>query len=567
MDKIKYYLPRCSLLVLLGLLIYAQTFHFDFVFDDYIFVVTNPFIKNFNNFPVMWHAFSMTRLVGMGSFALNYYFNQLEPQGYHIFNFVVHLFAVGLVWALADLLFKMVKWLPAKEPLIKNMPFMIALLFLVHPCQTQAVTYITQRFESMATVFYLGTMYFYLRARLSTRGKHMILFFGLAGFFSVLGIMTKEVVLTIPVMILASEWILFPAKDNKRLYAVLVIGSILLYLLFRKLIHTNLNCFFDSSPSESHDGDYLTPARYLLTQLRVFLTFLRLLVFPINQRLDYDYPASTGFFHPPLTLVGLLVMGFMIWLIINLRRRLPLISFGMAWMLITFSINLAPRSNVIFEHKLYLISFGFFLSVVAGLSVLVKNRMTLLKMLFCIITVLTIVSIQRNKVWANELTLWEDNIKTSPNKARVNASLGRSYGSIGRYDEAIYYFTRAIAIRPDNITYENRGIIYSNKGQNDKALEDLSTSITMDPNYPTTYIKRSWIYQTQHSNGAALDDLAHAISLNPYFVDAYIERGMLWMAMGLYPEALKDFNKAQAIEPKNSAAARYKSYCLTKMGR
>src|SRR5476651_1372558 len=100
-----YYLLRWAGLVFIGLLIYAQTFQFNFVFDDYIFIVTNPFIKNFNNFHMMWHVFPMTRLVGMASFAFNYYFSQLHPQGYHILNFIVHLVAVGLVWALAGLLF------------------------------------------------------------------------------------------------------------------------------------------------------------------------------------------------------------------------------------------------------------------------------------------------------------------------------------------------------------------------------------------------------------------------------------------------------------------------------
>ena len=117
-----YYLLRWSGLILIGLLIYAQTFQFGFVFDDHIFIVTNPFIKNFSNFHVMWHAFPMTRLVGMYSFALNYYFNQLNPQGYHIFNFIVHLMATGLVWALADLLFKITKCF-LQRPLNKRTSF------------------------------------------------------------------------------------------------------------------------------------------------------------------------------------------------------------------------------------------------------------------------------------------------------------------------------------------------------------------------------------------------------------------------------------------------------------
>jgi tetratricopeptide (TPR) repeat protein len=548
----------------------------------------------------MWHAFPMTRLVGVYSFALNYHFDQLHPTGYHIFNFIVHLLTAGMVWALADLLFKITQWLPSKDCVIKEFPFIIAVLFLVHPCQTQAVTYITQRFESMATLFYLGTIYLYLRARLSAGGSR-ILFFGLAGFLTILGILTKEVIITVPAMILACEWILFPTKDNKKFYIALIAGGVLFYLLFTKLVHANLSIFLNSVHSESHDGDILTPVRYLLTQMRVFLTFLRILVFPIHQQLDYDYPASTGLLNPPLTLLGLSVILGFVFLIIKLRRSFPLIAFGLAWVLITFSINLAPRSNVIFEHKLYLISFGFFLAAVTALSVLVKNRGTLLKILWCMIVILGIVAFERNKVWANELALWEDNIKMSPDKARVNASLGRMYGSLGRYDEAIHYLSRSIAITPDNITYENRGIIYSFQGRMTQALEDLNKSIGMDPGYPTTYVKRAWVYYQLHNYKAAMADLNIAIQLEPYFLDAYIERGMIWAAIGNnegalkdfqqalkinpldyqvllklgylyyaeghYDLALEDFTKAQALEPTSTEAAQYRSNCLIKLGR
>ena len=402
-------------------------------------------------------------------------------------------------------------------------------------------------------------------------------------------------------MILASEWILFPKQENKRLCIVLIIIGVLLYVFISRMLHVGISIFWQSFQSESHDGDILTPAHYFLTQMRVFLTFLRLLILPIHQNLDYDYPASTGLFHPPLTIGGLGVIAGFMGLIIKLRRQRPLIAFGLAWMLITFSINLAPRSNVIFEHKLYLISFGFFIALVATLSLLVSNRATLVRILLCVSIVFAILSFNRNKVWATELTLWQECIKESPNKARVNANLGRVYGSLGQYDKAIYYLSRSIASSPDNITYENRGVIYSREGKYTQALEDLNKSIAMDPSYFTTYVKRSWIYQNERNYNAALDDLARAILLNPYFTDAYIERGMLWIEIGQYPQAVKDFQqvlnidpfnyeilmkqgevylslkrydlaledfrKAKALEPTSVEAAQDRSYCLVKMGQ
>jgi tetratricopeptide (TPR) repeat protein len=299
--------------------------------------------------------------------------------------------------------------------------------------------------------------------------------------------------------------------------------------------------------------------------MRVFLTFLRLLVVPIHQNLDYDYPASTGLWGPPLTLVGLCVLLGLSALVFQVRRNFPLVAFGLAWVLITFSVNLAPRSNVIFEHKLYLISFGFILAVAAALSKAVANRRRLLMIFGCMAVVLGLISFERNKVWADELTLWKDSLKNSPQKARVNANLGRVYGTLGQLDQAVYYLSRAIAINPDNISYENRGVIYSLQGRYSRALEDLNISIKMDPGYFPTYVKRSWVLQKQGQYNAALMDLDHAIQAGPYFTDAYIERGMLLAQIGQLRQAAMDFQKVLDIDPYNQQAASARSYCLAKI--
>lgn len=591
---------RWIILVLLGLLIYGQTFSFDFVFDDHIFVVTNPFIKNFSNFHLMWRAFPLTRFVAMYSFALNYSLNQFHPWGYHVFNFIVHLVCVGLVWALAGLILRTVGWLPSEDRLRQELPFIIALLFLVHPGQTQAVTYITQRFESLATMFYLGTIYAYLRGRLAG-GRKGAAFLGLAVALAALGLLTKEVAVTIPLMVLAVEWILLRTRFSWKLCVIAVIGAVALYLLFSRMVHDNLRVLVQSVPSESHDGDLLTPARYLLTQARVLLTFLRILVLPVHQNLDYDYPESTGILTPPLTLLGLAMEGLLAVLVVRLRRQQAPIAFGIAWILITFSINLVPRANVIFEHKLYLISFGFFLAGASALSMLAVNRLTLIKVAACLVLALSFAGYQRNRVWASELLLWQDNIRKSPNKARVNASLGRIYGTLGRYEDAIACLTRAIALKPDVITYENRGVVYSLQGRMNEALADFSRSLAMEPDYFLTYTKRAWVYSAQHNYAAAMADLNHAAILDPYYADTYVERGMLWMSLGRQQEALRDFetvlsldpfnydillkagyihymmgrydlalqafSRAQRVEPRGREAAQYKAYCLAKLGQ
>ena len=544
----KWYYPlRWLLLILLGLAIYAQTFGFGFVFDDLIFVVNNPYIKNFDHIQYIWKTFPNTRTIGFYSFAFNYLVNQLHPQGYHIFNFLIHLLAVGLVWACARKLFKIVG-LSEKEG-----PFFVALLFLVHPSQTQAVTYISQRFESMATVFYLGSIYFYICARTASSNIWKIILFSFCTFFAILGILTKEVAASIPVMILATEWIFFTKKRSfGKTGIVLTVGAILFFLLFMKLARTDLSIFLNSHPiaSESHDGDMITVRGYLLTQMRVFLTFMRLFILPTSQNVDYDYPLSTGLLGPPLTLAGLCLIGAFVFLIFKSRHKYPLIAFGLAWILITFSINLAPRANVIFEHKLYLMSFGALLAAVNVLFLIFHNKRILTGILIGMVVLLSVTSFIRNQVWKSQLTLWEDTVQKSPGKARPYNSRGLANFYQGNLAQAMFDYNNAIAIKPNFAkAYVNRGILYYNQGDVMKAMSDYNKAIGIDPENSESYNNRGILYYAQGRLTEALFDYKKAIALNPFNDEAYFNLGNLDDEKGDSTGAFLDYSKAIEINP------------------
>lgn len=551
-----YYPLRWSLLIALGLAVYYQTFGFGFVFDDHEFIINNPYIRSFDKINGLWAILPKTRLIGVYSFALNYYFNHLDPRGYHIFNFIVHLLVAGLVWGASSVMIKIAGGLrPSSDWLAQELPFIIAAIFLVHPCQTQAVTYISQRFELMAAFFYLSTVYCYLCARLSPLGRGKIVLFILAFASAILGLLTKEETVTLALMLLAVEWILLPEKiSHRQIVWILAIGSIFYCLLFMKLVHGGFNILFQAVPSQSHDGDIVHFGNYVLTQMRVFLTFCRLLVFPVHQNFDYDYPLSAGILHPPLTLAGMGLIGVMIVLVFKLRRDFPLISFGLAWMLITFSINLVPRANIIWEHKLYLISFGFFLLLAVSLNRLVQNRVVLAWLLIGLIAALSMAGFQRNQVWKNELVLWEDVVKKSSGKERVYANLGLAYGRSQQYDKAIYFLNKAIAMNPkDYKSHMNIGEVYFRLGSDSEALAHFNEAINIDPFNFGLYVKRARVYKKQMNLKAAFADLGHSLSLRPN-VEAYLERGLLWMAQEHPQEALQDIEQVLQLQPDNYEA-------------
>lgn len=576
----KWLVALSGLLLAAGLLIYGKTFGYGFVFDDFEFIVTNPFIKNFNEMSGFWRiGFPKTRLITLYTFAANYFVNGLNPAGYHIFNFVMHVITAFCAWYLAHVL---LHWQDLTAKSLKRffpderswMAFFAALLFLVHPVQTQAVTYVTQRFVILTTLFYMLSVVFYIHGRrVPGVNVRKIILWVLSALAAVAAIMSKEEAITLPIMILFIELYLFgkpektgvkgqgasteQGKAKKRIslpqisvqsYIITGLGVLFLVFflwLFRGTIYTYVSW---QANSESHDGDVLTVGTYLLTQIRVLMTFVRLMVLPVKQTLEYDYPMSHGFFELPV-ITGAIGFILLIAAFIRLRKKHSLISFGIAWVLITFSANLFPRVNVIFEHKLYLISFGFCLIVVEAADHFIRNARWRQVVLMAVVVCLSVVSFARNDVWRTELSLWTDVVAKSPNKARPNANMGKALLERREYEKALRYLDRSIELNPrDNRAITNRGSVYFALHDYEKALVNYQMAMEIDPGYFGTFINRGLLYMETGKLQEAMQDFNQAVALDPKFHYAYVKRGHLLRQLGRAQEALQEFNHALAID-------------------
>ena len=167
---------------------------------------------------------------------------------------------------------------------------------------------------------------------------------------------------------------------------------------------------------------------YFLTQFRVILTYIRLFILPYNQNLDYDYSVSTSFFQIKtffsfLALLGILLSGVLLF------KKYRLISFGIFWFFLTLSVesSIIPISqNVIFEHRTYLPSFGFFLALTGAFYYFFREKYLKIAVIIILMiaAVNTVLTYQRNKIWKTEYTLWNDCVKKSPDKARANNNFG-----------------------------------------------------------------------------------------------------------------------------------------------
>ncbi|MBI5408913.1 MAG: tetratricopeptide repeat protein [Nitrospirae bacterium] len=462
------------LIIALGLLAYSNTFNVPFQWDDKHNIAENSAIGEpqllLEGSDQRLGDFFKRRIVGYLSFALNYKLHGLDVTGYHIFNLLVHILNALLVYALIRLMLSAMNT-ETKSPFNEYVPLFVSLLFVVHPIQTQAVTYIVQRFTSLATMFYLLSLVLYMKFRSS--GKVFTYIFAVLS--AVLAMKTKEIAFTLPIMIALCEAFFFKGAFKKRF---LYLAPFLLTMLIIPLTLIGLK---DSGLSESIGSAArlatdMSRWDYLFTQFRVIVTYLRLLILPINQNLDYDYPVHNSFFNWEV-LPSFLLLSSIIILGVYLIKRNRLVSFGIFWFFVTLSVesSVIPIQDVIFEHRVYLPSIGAIVAAVAASPYLIRMRKALAALLVTILLFFSVLSYERNNVWRDEARLWEDAVRKSPEKARAYLGLGNAYMKKGRLAESIDSLSTAIELNPQYAeAYLSRGTAYLFGGMKDLAAEDYA---------------------------------------------------------------------------------------------
>src|SRR6266446_5798033 len=467
-------------LPLLTIFIYYKTFSTPFHFDDRFFIVENQGIKNFSSL-----LLSGSRYVGFLSFALNYHFGRLNVFGYHLVNMLIHLSNGFLVYTLILFLFKTPRM--QSSSFNPNRSFWIALatalLFVAHPIQTQAVTYIVQRLASLATLFYLLAVVLYLKWRLApSEARSRSLWYAGAWLSTVLAMKTKEIAFTLPFMLLLVEAIFFGSFTRKRWIALIP------FLLTLSIIPLSHSGAIGEGEGFAKETTAISRLDYLFTQFRVILTYLRLLIFPVHQNLDYDYPISHSLLEPNVFFSFLFLSAFLglaFYLLFYSQRstrhyQLKLIGFGLLWFFLTLSIesSIIPIRDVIFEHRLYLPSVGFFLAgSVAILGLLDRWRGMTAIVIGILLALFSVATYQRNLIWKDELTLWSDVVQKSPFKIRGHNNLAEAYVHLGQYHEAMQEYKAIITLDPKDVrAHIGLGVAYQMVGSHDEAIQEYKSA-------------------------------------------------------------------------------------------
>jgi tetratricopeptide (TPR) repeat protein len=588
------------LLMFLGLLvflIYASTLTGPFIFDDKHNIQQNQHIRLERLSPggiveAALESPSKHRPVANISFALNYYFHRYNPVGYHLVNILIHLINGILLY----LFTKATLLTPALKTDYDRLaagwiPVLTAFVWTLHPLQTQSVSYIVQRMNGLATLFYLLCLWLYAKYRLSKGTKRSSWLLAGCAASGVLAFGSKEIAASLPVFIILYEWYFFqglrPTWFKKKI--PFIAGAILLLVILALL-------FLGTDPLGRITADYVdrshTVAQRVLTEFRVVIFYLSLLIWPHPSRLnlDHEFMISNSLIDPVTTLLSLAAIAAAIGAAIYLAKKAPLISFCILW----FFGNLVIESSVIgleiiFEHRIYLPSLMLILMLVSLAFKYIKPHQLCIPVLCILLAVGTLWTYQRNRVWGDAITLWQDCVVKSPNKARPYNNLGVALAHAGQSEAAIenYYaaikinpdygnahynlgstlarkgnlksgiahMTKAIRLEPDNYeAHNNLGIALLIGGAPQKAATHFRKALEINANYASAHNNLGIAMGRQHNLSAAIFHFQEALRLDPAYAEAHNNLGNAYRDQGKFTAARQHFTMALRINPGYEAA-------------
>lgn len=627
---------HAAALLAIVLLIYSNTFNAPFIYDDFLFIVNNPEVRDMAN---LWPP-SGSRWLGFLSFALNYRFGGLSTTGYHVVNLAIHMVNALLVYWFVALTFRTPFFKrsaadpapPTAEPEPSTaIAFAAAVLFACHPVQTQAVTYIWQRLTSLATMFYLLSLVLYVKARFLmpgqaqpggpgtvpvTAGRPVRYALYVTSLLSaVLAMKSKEISFTLPVVVALYEFSFFGATEEKGQAArgrklILYLLPFLLTLLIIPLSifgpdwgagGANGGIAEQLRSLQQMDAENLPRTTYLLTQVRVIVTYLRLLLLPVNQNLVYDYPVHSTLLDGEVLLalaLHLSLLGIAFYLFFAsggaLRVYGRLISFGIVWFYLTLSVesSIIPIKHVIFEHRIYLPSVGFFLAGTSAIGMAAARwpgaRKALPYAFVLALIALSVAAFARNGLWSDDARMWEDVARKSPSLAEPHNNLGAAYAKKGYYDKAAAAYQRALQIDPKyqdarvNLSkvyldqgkddqafdvlaaagsaaespgyHNNLGLLFARQGKMERARDEFLAALRIDPGSADVRYNLGRVYAETGDLIAAVAEYEHALTVAPDLIDAHYELGLSYAELGRIADGISEFETVLRLNPQDSEA-------------
>lgn len=494
-------------------IVYCNSFGVPFLLDDFGSISNNYAIHRLFNFAELW-KFYANRIILYFTLSLNYAVHGTAVEGYHAVNLIIHIFNGILFFSILRIIFSLPYFKGKAVSRYRNaVSAAAAILFVCHPIQVNAVTYIVQRTASLAAAFYMCAVLFYLKYRIYNKRRYLFT----TVIFIIIAMFTKENTITIPFMLLLVELIFF--MDDKKTSLLKRIGVFLpLFATIPIIPATNilLKGYSQSDPNLTFKASTsMDRFQYFYTQLNVIIHYIRLLFVPTGQNFDYsnDYPVSVSIWDNYSYVSLAVLLAIAMYSVYSVKRN-RLVSFGIAWFFIVLSVESSFISikDVYFEHRLYLPCAGFIIFLIgmaangkekANTRVIINVRghihkngrqlfrnpalvfLTLSAILFPLYAGLTL---YRNYIYSDTIRLWSDTAAKAPASDRAHNSLATGY--LNAYDEkkknmeyldlAEMEFKKAISMNSRNSTARtNLSKVYLLKEDYRKCIDEAKSALKL----------------------------------------------------------------------------------------
>ena len=555
-DGNRYIFVLITLFVFL-LIIYGNSFHGEWHFDDKLNILQNA---NVHLKDLSWSDINDTfyfrgrflRPVSYFSFALNYYFGGLNVFGYHLVNLVIHyISAIFLFLFIYNTL---------KLPILRDRygadAYSISLLstfiWAISPVQVLAVSYIVQRMASMAGMFYIMAMYFYLKGRISDDLWKGLAFFVLCALSALLSFGCKQNTAMLPVSLFLFDFFLIQGVTGETIKKNMKIAVIPLLILFALgAFYTNI-----SSITAGYNDRPFTLAERLLTEPRVIIFYISLLLYPVHSHftLLHDIYISRSLFNPWTTLPAILLIALIVGYAIYAARKRPLISFC----IIFFFLNHLIESSIIpleliYEHRNYIPSMLFFVPV----AILILKALDYLSyrkyiQIFLVLGVAFLLYDMghtvhaRNEILKTDLSLWTDNVNKYPDLSRPHNNLGCVYFNKGLRFETFQEFNKATQLNR-YMKLGNAAVFHFNFGQffqtirrDDLALAQFKKAFSIRPDYAPALFGIAMVELKKGSTEEAYVHTIKALEINPHSARQHRLLSLILLRLGRLEAALKE---------------------------
>lgn len=559
-------------LAVVTVITYANSLGNSFHYDDFHGIVRNPTIKDSKNVP---RYFVDPSTIGLSlrndwrpilqtTYALNFLVGGFDATNFRIFNLLVHIASAILILLIVG---EIENSLRAPPSVSRSAPsesgLIAALLFALHPANSEVVNYIWARSSLLAAFFYLSAFYCFLRVPPNHRYPTTT-WWQIGGIcFYVLGLATKATAVTLPATLLLYQYLRsqspilqqdmvprWTLAQTKKLIPVTAICTV--YIVLRVIFLPDPDSFARTADNQDISGTI-----YLLSSFRAWVYYLALFIWPSPLLVD-----TSGFGWSISLLDGHVLVSIAIVMIViggswTMRRSYFILTFFIFWYFIALlpEQSFVPLSEPINGYRPYLAYAGLSIVIsevtrkgILGLAnfagqhsnrtVLRHRHLIYICVMASLMIVLATWTARRNLDWRNEFTLWSDVLRKDPNNAKAYMSLALYRIERGEYAEAEAMLKRAIEIAPANsYTYLLQGYFYRLRDQDDMALQDLTKAVELNPRSPYNFYYRAELLANSGKLTDAIADYERALALRDYFTDARFGLAVVYLQQQRLKEA------------------------------